>query len=222
VNLLPNNISAQEKKNGVELLWDGKSNKGWRGVYKNDFPAQGWGMTDGLLTVKDAAGKRGGDIVSSNRFRSFVLQFDFKMTDTANSGVKYFVEETKSNGAVGLEFQVLDDAKHPDAKMGMNGNRTLASLYDLMPAQKPNAAVKKIGDWNHGMIIVRPDNRVEHWLNGFKVLDYTRGSAAFKDLISKSKYQKIENFGLSANGYILLQDHGDQVYFRNIKIKELK
>ena len=222
VNLVPNNISAQEKKNGVKLLFDGNSTSGWRGVFKEQFPDKGWEVKDGMLSVIGAKGRpSGGDIVSTQQFKSFILQFDFRLTDTANSGVKYFVAETKNSGAVGLEYQVLDDDKHPDAKMGVSGNRTLASLYDLIASQKISASRKKIGEWNRGMVVVHPDNRVEHWLNGYKVLEYKRGSQEFKDLVAKSKYKNIEGFAAGEKGPILIQDHGDHVDFRSIRIQEL-
>lgn len=227
VNLLPNNISEQEKRNGVHLLWDGKTANGWHGAYQKQFPEKGWEIKDGMLTVlssHSAVHSNGGDIITTGKYGAFVLQFDFRLTDTANSGVKYFVtvDENKPGSALGLEYQVLDDDKHPDAKLGENGDRTLASLYDLIPSKKIAAAKKKIGEWNTGMIVVHPDNRVEHWLNGYKVLEYTRRSEDFKKLISHSKYKGFAGFGMGTEGYILLQEHGSLVNFRSIKIKELK
>jgi len=123
---------------------------------------------------------------------------------------------------VGLEFQVLDDEKHPDAKMGAVGNRTLGSLYDLIPSYKPDKRFqRKIGDWNQGRIIVYPNNIVQHWLNGFKVVEYERGSNIFKALVARSKYAKYDGFGMGKTGNILLQDHGDNVSFRNLKIRTI-
>src|SRR5690606_24330952 len=199
-NTIPNNLSDAEKQYGIELLFDGKSSTGWRGAYKNTFPERGWAINDGMIEV--LARGRGGDIVTEKEYSAFILQFEFKLTDGANSGVKYFVPERpdKPGSAVGLEYQILDDEKHPDAKMGRNGNRTRASLYGLIASDREPRARKKIGEWNFGMIKVFPDNRVEHWLNGWKVLSYTRGSQEFKDLIAISKYKDWENVGLAPQG----------------------
>jgi len=226
VNLVKNNLSGQEKANGFKLLFDGKTTDGWRGAYKSEFPKNGWEIKDGILSVQKAGGAEsanGGDIVTQKEFKAFELKFDFKLSEGANSGIKYFVTETEGNkgSAIGLEYQLLDDAKHPDAKLGRDGNRTLASLYDLKASAKVPASVKKIGEWNQGVIKVNPDNKVEYYLNGYKVLEYQRGSKEFNDLVAESKYKDWKNFGMSPQGRILLQDHGDSVSFRSIKIREL-
>jgi hypothetical protein len=227
VNLIPNTVSDQEKANGVSLLWDGKTANGWKGAYKPGFPEKGWDIKDGVLSVMKSAGEEsanGGDIVTEKSFGAFDLQFEFRMTEGANSGVKYFVTATEGNSgsAIGLEYQVLDDEKHPDAKQGVVGNRTMASLYDLIPAVRNPRGTRPIGSWNSGRIVVYPDNRIEHWLNGYKVVEYQRGTPIYKALVARSKYAKWENFGMAEKGKILLQDHGDQVSFRSIKIKELQ
>lgn len=224
VNLLANDLSALEKRQGYRLLWDGRSSKGWTSAKGNTFPADGWDIQNGVLSaIKDVPGEKakGGDIVTEKEFSAFELKFDFKMTKGANSGLKYFVN-TIDGSALGLEYQILDDENHPDAKMGIKGNRTLASLYDLVPANKIPNSIKKVGDWNQGMIRVYPDNRVEHWLNGFKVLEYVRGSADFMGNIAQSKFKSVQGFGTAPKGRIMLQDHGDEVSFRSIKIRDLK
>lgn len=224
VNTLANNLSKEEKSLGYRLLWDGKTTKNWTLTNTNKFPEKGWLIQDGILSVeKDQVGQPalGGDIVTQKIFAAFELKFDFKLTEGANSGLKYLVNDY--NGSIiGLEYQILDDEKHPDAKMGIKGNRTLASLYDLIPALKIPAAVKKIGEWNQAMIRVYPNNKVEHWLNGYKVLEFDRQSAEFKELVSQSKFKNVKGFGLTPNGKILIQDHGDQVSFRSLKIREIR
>jgi len=206
-------LSQQESKVGWKLLFDGKTSNGWKATQSETFPERGWEIQDGVLTV--LAGNKGGDIITVDQFSSFELSLEFKLTSGANSGIKYFVQPGTS---LGLEYQILDDERHPDAKQGVAGNRTLASLYDLIPAEnkKPNP----IGEWNQARIVVR-GNHIEHWLNDDKVVEYDRGTQCFRALIQKSKYKDIEGFGLHPKGHILLQDHGDTVSFRNIKLREL-
>jgi hypothetical protein len=226
VNMIPNNLSEQEKKEGWSLLFDGKTSTGWRGAFKTGFPDHGWKIDSGMITVLKAngeQGKNGGDVVTLNEYSAFDLSFQFKLTPGANSGVKYFVtlKEKSDSSAIGLEYQVLDDKLHPDAKLGRNGDRTLSSLYDLIPANKNERYFNPPGQWNWGRIIVYPNSHVEHWLNGIKVLEYERGSKEFEDLVAISKYHIWDHFGEAKEGHILLQDHGDEVSFRSIKIKPL-
>jgi hypothetical protein len=228
VNLIPNNLSAQEQHQGIALLWDGKTTKGWRGIYKTEFPSQGWSMDTGVLTIHASNGQEeglGGDLVTDQEYAAFSLQFSFRLTEGANSGVKYFVKETydsKGKSGIGLEYQVLDDAHHPDAKLGRNGDRTLSSLYDLIPRKNIPEAFRPIGAWNHGRVVVYPNGHVEHWLNGYKMLAYEKGSPEFLALVAISKYKNWKGFGLWKEGHILLQDHGNEVSYRDLKLKVLQ
>jgi hypothetical protein len=218
----PNTLTAAEKKDGWKLLFDGKTMNGWRGAYMDSLPKKGWEVKDGMLMVRESGGGEasfGGDIVTIDEYSNFELKLDFKLTEGANSGIKYFVTEQlpKTPGsAIGLEYQILDDRKHPDAKLGINGNRTLASLYDLIPAHEKKT--RSIGRWNQARIVVR-GKHVEHWLNGSEVLEFDRGDKEFLSHKAQSKFKDREGFGEAAKGHILLQDHGNQVFYRNIKIR---
>ncbi len=222
---IKNVLTKAEAKQGWVLLFDGVDSKGWRGAYSDDFPAKGWQIKEGELIVLGSNGSEsanGGDIVTLEQYSSFDLKVDFKITPGANSGIKYFVTLSEGNhkgSAYGFEYQILDDDLHPDAKLGSHeGSRTVASLYDLIKAQNKKAS--PVGEWNHAEIVVK-GNHVEHWLNGIKVLEFEKGSEQIKKLIEESKYKTYPNFGQASKGHILLQDHGNEVHFCNIKIKVL-
>jgi 3-keto-disaccharide hydrolase len=227
---VPNGLGDAERAQGWRLLWDGRTTQGWRGAHRKAFPDVGWTIENGELGVQESGGaeaRHGGDIVTDEEFSAFELQLEFKLTKGANSGIKYFVTEKIDPGggsAIGLEFQLLDDEVHPDAKLGAAGNRTLGSLYDLIPRgpMPPGlAVVPRIGEWQHARIVAFPDGRVQHWLNGIEVVEYRRGSPLFAALVARSKYEKMEAFGLAESGHLLLQDHGNQVRFRSIKVRSL-
>ncbi len=195
-----NMLTADEKKNGWELLWDGKTTDGWRGGKLDKFPESGWEIKDGVLSVLASGGKEaaaGGDIVTRKKYGDFELKVDFKITKGANSGIKYYVDTDLNKGAgssIGLEYQVLDDKNHPDAKLGaQEGSRTVASLYDLIKAD-PDKPIHPIGEWNTAHIVSK-DGHVEHWLNGMKVLEYDRYSPEFRQLVSESKFKDWPNYG---------------------------
>ena len=220
-----NTLTAAEKAAGWKLLFDGKTTAGWRGAYKPDFPATGWAIEDGCLKVQPGSGGEGGsgggDIVTAKQYGNFELQLDWRLSPGGNSGIKYFVSENlpkPSGSAIGLEMQVLDDENHPDAKAGISGNRTAGALYDLIAPQ--TKAARPIGEFNQARLLVQ-GNHVEHWLNGVKVVEYELRSPELRALIAKSKYKSFAGFGEAKQGHILLQDHGNEVWFRNIKIREL-
>ena len=225
-NNLPDNLDPQEKAQGWRLLWDGKSGKGWRSADAAGFPSKGWTMTGGELAV--GANSGGGDIMTEEEFGAFELQLDFKVSTGANSGIIYLLtaaHDPNAGGApLGLEYQLLDDERHPDAKNGIDGNRTLASLYDIYPRGKlmTNVGVApKVDVWQHARIVARADGAIEHWLNGIKVLEFKRGSDDYRAHVATSKFKSTPGFGEAAKGRILLQDHGDAVSFRSIKIRPL-
>jgi hypothetical protein len=212
-----NTLTKAESEAGWRLLFDGKTTAGWRGFKKPAFPEKGWVVADGCLKkvatgTGDSLG--GGDIVTNETFGDFDLRFEWRVAPGANSGVKYFVTEERS-GPIAHEYQVLDDAGHPDAKVGEH--RQASAFYDVLAPSKAAKQLKPVGQFNESRVLVR-GHHVEHWLNGKKVLEYELASPELKAAIAKSKFKDVAGFGTKIEGRILLQDHGDEVCYRNVKI----
>lgn len=212
-----NTLSEAEEKEGWQLLFDGKSMDQFRGFRKTEVP-ESWKVEDGAIVL---AGKGAGDIVTKEQYEDFEFTIDWKIAEGGNSGIFYHVSEDTAYAATfhsGPEVQILDDERHPDAKRGVNGNRQAGSLYDLLPLT--TQAVKPAGEWNTARLVVN-DNKVEHWLNGKKVVEYELGTSEWDSMVAKSKFATMKGFGAEGKGHIALQDHGDRVAFKNIKIRPL-
>jgi hypothetical protein len=217
---VPNTLTPAERDAGWRLLFDGETTNGWRGFRRDEFPSAGWVVEGGILKKRPGVGQLR-DLVTVDQFENFELKLQWRLPPGGNSGIKYLVDETmvqKGHSALGFEYQILDDQAHPDARKGVEGNRTVGALYDLIAPQQK--IVHPPGQWNESHLIVN-GNHIEHWLNGSKVLEYERGSPALRDLIAKSKFKEIQGFGEVTRGHVVLQDHNDEIAFRSIKIREL-
>lgn len=230
--LSPNTLTSAEQTDGWKLLFDGSTFEGWRGLGFDSIPEGHWLIEDGSIrkvasgdvpTAADGQPLEGGDLMTTRTYGDFELVFEWKASPGANSGIKYNVSEDMStasppvHAALGFEYQILDDELHPDAQNGPN--RTAAALYDLFPPA-PNKSLQAVGSFNEGRIVFNGGHG-EHWLNGVKVLEFELGSASFDSALAASKYMPIEGFAEKRSGHIVLQDHGDDVWFRSIKIREL-
>ncbi|MCX6331610.1 MAG: DUF1080 domain-containing protein [Bacteroidetes bacterium] len=227
-HFIDNTLSPLELAQGFELLFNGNNLEVWNLVGPPTTMKYAWEVKKGELQIlaSDSSKNRvHGDLTTFKEYSSFELNFDFKLSAGANSGVKYFViiPNPTQRAGLGLEYQILDDERHPDAKLGLNGNRTLSSLYDIMPATPLDTPFKKnIGQWNHGVIIVHANQLIQHWLNGFKVLEYVKGDARYLEAIANSKFAKNNDFAKNKITPILIQDHGDAVSYKKIKIRKIK
>ena len=211
----PNQLSPDEQKAGWRLLFDGRTNAGWRGFRQSGFPADAWAVRDGCLqrTATGTGDPHGRDLVTLDTFSDFDLQFEWRIAPGGNSGVKYFVTEERKD-PIGHEYQVIDDRRHPDAKAGPH--RQTAAFYDVLPSAL-DKTLRPAGAWNQSRILAE-GSHVEHWLNGQKVLEYELGSPALKAAIARSKFKHVAGFGTRIEGRILLQDHGDEICYRSLKI----
>jgi hypothetical protein len=227
----PNQLTAAERAAGWRLLFDGKTLDGWRGLGYDSVPRAHWVVVDGTIKkiangrvprLPDGQPAHGGDLMTVATLGDFELDWEWKVTPGANSGVKYNVSEELSmrtapnHAAIGFEYQMLDDDLHEDGKMP---SHRAAALYDLVA---PNAMkqLRPVGEWNQSRVVFKGPHG-EHWLNGSKVLEFDLGTARMDSLVAASKFKKIQGFAARRRGHIVLQDHGDEVYFRSIKLREL-
>ena len=223
----PNTLSAQEAAQGWILLFNGKSGEGWRGVNKTEFPA-GWIVEDGTLKcvgsgMGEAGAANGGDILYAGRkFSNFNLKIEWKISKGGNSGIFYLGDEVKGKEIwrSAPEFQVLDNDNHPDALLGKDGNRMAGSLYDLIPAKPQNT--KPFGEWNSAEIICY-QGTVVHKQNGATIVEYHLWTPEWNEMVKNSKFPSYNPdwAKVPKEGYIALQDHGNDVWYRNIKIRPL-
>ena len=216
-----NTLTPKEVQQGWKLLFNGKNLDGWTSVGKDTGPEKGWTVENGVLTVNKGGPQKGGDIITKDQYSDFDLRVEFRLTKGANSGIKYFFVKYAKGGWLGLEYQILDDQTHPDAKLGRDGNRLQGGLYDMFAPAK-NKKDSPIGEWNSARIVSK-GTKVTHYLNGKKVLSFDRKSKQYMDAYKLSKFNGSEPvFGDVEKGYILLQEHQEEVSFRNIKIRVLK
>lgn len=227
----PNELTATELNAGWQLLFDGRTFIGWRGLGYDSVPTAHWMIENGAIkkiasgnvpTLPDGQPLRGGDLMTVDSFADFELTWEWKVTPGANSGVKYNVSEELSvaqapnHAALGFEYQILDDDRHEDGQLPSHRS---GALYDLI-APGSRKQLRPVGEWNQSRVIFR-GNHGEHWLNGQKIVEFDLGTAHMDSLLAKSKYRTIQGFANRRRGHIVLQDHGDEVYFRNLKVREL-
>lgn len=216
-------LTKEEKSEGWELLFNGEDISKWKSIKTDDFPEDGWVIKDGMLVV---SGKKGGDdVITREKYSDFELMFDFMLTDSANSGIKYFVGEMKNKDKEGStifngpEYQIIDDYKHPAVTDDEKGNLiSTGALYLLYVPE--NKKLNPAGEWNTGKVVAQ-GNQVEHWLNDVKILSYERGTEDYRRKVAKTKFKNQEKYGELESGHIMLTDHTDKVFFKNIKIRRL-
>lgn len=228
-----NTLSASEKEAGWKLLFDGKTLNGWHSYYETDKPSKGWSIKEGCLKNAKGNGRPrtgGGDLVTDEMFTDFEFSFEWNIQQGGNSGIYYLMQERQykpgtlmyrgddGTSAVAFEYQLVDDERHPDVLQNGPIHAT-GSLYALIP---PNSAkkLKPAGEFNESRIIVK-GNHIEHWLNGAKIVSFDLGSPELLNAIANSKYKDVPGFAKKEKTHILLQDHGDEILFRNMKIRSL-
>jgi len=226
----PNTLTPDESAAGWKLLFDGRSLAGWHIFQQQGEPKAGWHVADGCLVNPKSNGRpngSGGDLVTNAKFLNFEFRFEWRISPAGNSGVHYLFDESRpftaplykgdiGHSPVGFEYQVLDDEQHPDGKRGPT--HQAGALYDLVASDRKT--LHPVGQWNEGRIVVK-GNHIEHWLNGGKTAECDLGSPSFLEILAKSKYHVVPGFGAKAATALALQDHGEEVAFRNLKIREL-